>query len=473
MNNLVPIDQAKSMLSALALQRMQEGRALNNNFSEGIRDAFPMLSIKGKVFRARVSGEETAFIDPATKQPVPFLDVVLVNGSRTLSKAYYAKGFTEGDFDPPQCWSLDSFKPDASVANKMSVTCQSCPMNVFGSRITDSGKQAKACQDARRVAVVMPHQLTTAEQMLMLLRVPQSSLKNLKVYVNLLERNNIEPGNCITRLAFDYQEAFPKLMFNFVAPLPEDSFRKVLELADSSGVQAMLSAPDFDVAPSRAPEPNAAAGIAGMAPQAAPMLASALPSNPAPQSMFPPPTLAPVEEHLITLPDGRMFNPATQQFVEKPKPVETAEKVMNDLTLKSTIITLPDGKKYDTATGQYVVEAKKEPELDPGTIKLPDGKFFNPAFGYVTGPEKGAPPAGAAPVGVQPEKPKRTRTVKPKDEASVTAAASQPNGKAEMMLQPEEDEAEEQTEKAVDDPNAVGPAPSSLDALITKLVPTV
>ena len=142
MSNIVPIDQAARSISPLMRQRMAEGKGVNSNFSDGIRDAFPTLSIKGKVFRARISGQETPFIDPQTRQPIAFLDVVMVNASRTLAKTFYERGFSEGDMNPPDCWSLDSVRPDPSVANKQSLVCGTCPKNAFGSRI--SGLMARA-----------------------------------------------------------------------------------------------------------------------------------------------------------------------------------------------------------------------------------------------------------------------------------------------------------------------------------------
>ena len=45
MNTLVPIDQAR--VPAAMRARMAAGKGLNQNFSDGIRDAFPLLSIKG------------------------------------------------------------------------------------------------------------------------------------------------------------------------------------------------------------------------------------------------------------------------------------------------------------------------------------------------------------------------------------------------------------------------------------------
>jgi len=437
--NLIPIDQAAQMISPHMRARSASGKGLNNNFADGIRDAFPILSIKGKVFRVRVNGEEQALLDPNTRQPLPFLDVVLVNASPQLSKTYYAKGFVDGDMNPPDCWSLDSVTPDRSVANKMAPLCANCPMNAFGSRITDNGKQAKACQDARRVAVIMPHQLDGNEQMLMLLRVPQSSLKNLKVYAHMLERHQMEPGACITRLAFDYQEAFPKLLFNFVSPLNDQQYDKVIDIAEAPNTNLMLAAPDFEVAPSTGSLPNASGSMQGMAVQAPPVLQSAVPA------------VAPVVAPVIA-PQGAI-----------PVPQEAH---------KSTIITLPDGKLFDTTTGKYVepqVKAKPVSEqLDPATIKLPDGKFFNTTSGsFVSGPERGAQPVQLEQPPVEAKAPtkKRAPAKKPATSEPVEAQAEPP---------PEEQVDEETGEvTTVSQQTNVGVKPASrgLEDLLSILVP--
>lgn len=498
MNSLIPIEAAKGMLTPAMQQRMAANKTTNNNFADGVRDAFPVMSIKGKVFRARMSGTETAFLDPTTKTPVPYLDVVLVNASPALSKSYYAKGYTEGDNDAPNCWSMDGLKPDVSVANKVSASCVNCPMNAFGSRITEAGKAAKACQDARRVAVVMPGQLDGAEQMLMLLRIPQSSLKNLKNYAELLARNSLEPGACITRLAFDYQEAFPKLLFNFVAPLREDQFIKVIELAEAPNTMQMLQTPDFDTAPSTQPMPNAS-GVQGMQPQATPELVTtgAIPSPTASASALgagqPDPT---PQGGIITLPDGRKFNPATGQFVEEPKPEPVKQETIGLVALpdgrffnpatgqfvepekptpepeapKDVLITLPDGRVFNQTKGVFEEEEQEEPDVvDPTVITLPDGRFFNPGTGkYVVSNFVGADEVGATPT----EKPKRKRRSSAEvaaEKAAAAAAAS--NGQQPVLdLQANKEPVDASGQAPAGDAE-VGAAPASLEALLGNLVP--
>lgn len=408
-NDLVPIDQATGP-RAMTVRREQK-LATNMNFSDGVRDAFPLLSIKGKVFRVRIAGVETAFVDPATKQAVAALDVVLVNASRNLSKSFYIKGYTEGQLDAPDCWSMDSLRPDPSVANKVSISCVACPMNAFGSRITEAGKQAKACQDARRIAVVMPHQLGIDEPLVMMLRVPATSLKNLKAYAQLLDRHGFEPNGCVTRIHFDYVDAYPKLVFNFVSPLSDQQYGKVIEMADGTLVTGMLQAPDFDAAPSVSPKPND--NVGGLVPQQGPVLEDPTIVNKGPVLQA---AVGPVQ---TTTPG---LAAALQQVAGDP--VQTVQPVQNVQSVATTVIELPDGKLFDTATGQYVERPQPQQmaALDPDTITLPDGKYFNKQLrAFVNGPEVGAKPVDA------PAAPptKRVRGPnKPKEPVSTGQAAS-------------------------------------------------
>lgn len=482
-NALIPIEQAGQLAPAGMTQRRQQGLAMNTNFADGVRDAFPLLSIKGKVFRARISGQETPFVDPATRQAIAFLDVVLVNASRTLSKAFYIAGYTEGSLDAPDCWSMDSIRPDPSVLNKVSLTCVNCPMNAFGSRKTDNGKMAKACQDARRMAVVMPHQLGQAEPLVLMLRVPQTSLKNLKAYAQLLDRYGYEPNGCVTRLQFEYEQAYPKLMFQFVGPLTDQQYNQTIELAEGAIVTGMLNAPDFDVAVS--PEQQRVEPT-GQTPQAGPVLED--------------PAIVPAK--VVAAQTG----PVLETQTVAAKDVGDLGAVLQGSTaaihaVASTVIELPDGKLFDTATGQYVERRQPEvqmPAVDPDVLALPDGKFFhktrkefveNDLLGAKGVPLNTAIPGATA----APAKPSRSR--KPKEPAA-SAAATTAQAKAAPAGTPPALAAAAAADKAASDqaanlvqgtvanqnsgdkPNGngaagatVGAAPQSLEAILKGLTP--
>lgn len=421
MNNVVPIGQAQR--PAKLRERLSAGVAVNKNFSDGVRDSFPSLSIKGKVFRIRKDGNETPLIDPQTKQVIPYLDVVMVNASPMLAKAFYVKGFTDDEtsFQAPDCWSLDSVRPDPSVANKMSPTCANCKMNEFGSapsRDATAGKRGgKACSDSRRVAVVMPGHLGDAnsEPLVFLLKVPATSLKNLKNYAQLLERQGWEPAACVTRLSFDYQEAYPKLLFNFVDGLDDKDYDRGVAIAESTAVSQMLAAPDFDIAASHVPAQN---------PVTAPRVVQQAP------------------------------------ILEDPTVVTGTGGVPPVTNVASHIIELPEGELFDTTTGEYIQRPAPKvemPALDPAIIPLPGGKFFNTTTRqYVSGQEVGSPPAAEV-----ADVPKRKPRAKP-------AAKDEP---AEMQAAPQNIQ-----ETPVDNPaphttSGVEPAPEVLESILDSILP--
>lgn len=463
-NNIIPIGQAR--MPAAMKARLQAGVAVNKNYAEGVYDSFPRLSIKGKNFALRVDGDTKTIFDPlhpGKNIPLNYLDVVLVNASDKLSKAYYKSDFADdGDFTPPDCWSLDSIKPDASVVDKVNPTCLNCPMNAFGSAQSRDGtaKAGKACQDARRIAVIFQGQIGQDNPRIFMLRVPQTSLKNLKRYAELLQRQGWDIAACVTRLTFEAGVAYPKLDFNFVDGLADDEYDYIVDLAEGDFVKAMLKAPDFDnAATQKADEQAATPAETPRTRQAMPIIGdeqaepakeeAAVPPRRAQQQgaqtqqTTPPvqrkPDLKAVEPVLIELPDGKLFNPATNEFVERAAP------------------------------------AVDMPSIDPNTIVLPDGRFFNKTTNtFVTGQELGAKAF------VPDELPTRRKPAVRK-KAAEKPAPETVDAVAETAAEPAETEASAdagspQDSQPVENGKGNGaatisPAPAGLDALLSKVIP--
>jgi hypothetical protein len=359
-NTLVPLGQAKAPAASRAA--IAAGQGYTGNFADNIQESIPRLSIKGKEFTAIIDGVRKVLTNPTTGEVYQQLDVILVNSGKFIAKSYYIKGFNEGDANPPDCWSLDAIKPDPRVVNKVHPTCPDCPMNAFNSKPARAVDKVgpKACSDSKRIAIMMPHQLGHPNPTVLLLRVPQQSLKNMKGYVQLIERHGFQPNACVTRLSFQSGESFPKLLFNFAYGLDDGQYNTVKAVADSDQVDAMLRTPDFDNAPT--PNEIQSNSMAGLAPQAPPI-----------EVVTESEAVAPAE-HVDEL------------LATKAPPLQE---------VPSTVIELPEGKLFDTATGQYVERPQPKvevAELDPSTLALPEGKFFNTVTRqYVTGPEKGAP----------------------------------------------------------------------------------
>jgi hypothetical protein len=393
--NLIPIEQARNLAPAKMRERMAQGTALTNRFADNVADAFPRLSIKGKVFRIIIEGRELIARDQSG-HALAYLDVVLVNASAQLAKTYYTKGFVDGDQNPPDCWSLDSIRPDPSVPNKVNPTCPDCPMNAFGSRVTPDGKAAKACSDSRRIAVSLPHELADPGNAptVLLLRVPQSSLKNMRNYtMDTLARNGFEPGGCVTRLSFDLSVAFPKLQFEFVSPVTDDEYERIVGLASSPFVASMLRAPDFS---------NVASAVNAALPAPAVGQRQAAPA-------FVPMDTAQVDAQQATADfvAAMQRTVATQQEVWTP--IDGTDEEINE------------------DTGEVRTVEKPQPQnlgLDPNVIVTKDGRFFNKATKKFVASQFPADELSVVET-KQEEKPKRVRT---KAAAAPAPEDSQPKG---------------------------------------------
>jgi len=202
---------------------------------------FPVISIRGSKFRVKVSGEEKPLVNAETGDPMPSLELVLLDWQKGLSKIYYRKSYQEGDDSAPDCWSIDGEKPDPAAENKQSPSCASCPHNVWGSKITEQGNKTKACSDSKRVAVTFASNLHNEELGgPMLLRVPAASLKDLTAFARGMVAKGFNASTIVVRIGFDISTSFPKLTFKAVRPLNEEELYTVAELIHSEQVATIM-----------------------------------------------------------------------------------------------------------------------------------------------------------------------------------------------------------------------------------------
>lgn len=228
--------------------------AEENSFAEltgGVTAGFPVISIKGKVWRIRAKGEEEMLLDDRNNA-LPSIDVVMIKSNPLPSKIYYDKGFVEGSTEAPRCFSNDGLKPSDQVDQPINAVCATCPKNQWGSKITEQGKKARACADARRMAVAFIDDLAEfgKEAPLYLLRIPAASLNPLKDYAEkTLKPKGIPQFALSTTLGFDPQVAHPQLTFRphrFVSAAEADA---VIALRDSEEAKRILAeAVDFEPA---------------------------------------------------------------------------------------------------------------------------------------------------------------------------------------------------------------------------------
>jgi hypothetical protein len=208
------------------------GDSDNDDLSDGVRGSYSIISIRGSKWRIKHDGDEELVVN-TEGDPLPTLKVVIVKSNKAVSKNFYKGGWEDGSSDAPVCFSMDGVRPDPSSEELQSTTCAKCPQNIFGSKITDTGKKAKACADSRRIAVVPEGDF--ANEVYggpMLLRIPAGSLTNLAKYGKKMKQRGFPYNTIITRISFDPETSHPKLDFNAIRPLIDE---EAVELAGMLG----------------------------------------------------------------------------------------------------------------------------------------------------------------------------------------------------------------------------------------------
>jgi hypothetical protein len=285
MNNIVPL-RSGGMPAAFATS-IDQGLGGAKALQEGLSSGFAVVKYKGSKWSITHRGE-TEVLTQDNGAPMPFLDVVILATSPNISKTYYDKRFSEGDNGGPDCFSLDGLRPDPQATSPQCSSCAACPKNVYGSRMSESGKKAKACQD-NRILTLVPHGDIANEGYggPMMLRVPPMSLANAAAYGRELGRFNADLHMVVTRIGFDYTVAFPLMTFQTLGWLDDAAARDVVAMREpgSDGrrmIDKILSTADHETGDATTASPLAQGGPpaafaapAAAVPPAAPAPASA------------------------------------------------------------------------------------------------------------------------------------------------------------------------------------------------------
>ncbi len=177
------------------------------------------VSIKGGVFRLITDGKEVAALDER------YMDVVIVNAAPKISRTFYAASYDENKPAPPDCWSADGTKPDASIKAPQATSCVNCPQNVKGSGQGDS----RACRYGQKIAVVLANDIEGDVMQLQLSATsifgdPDGENRPLQAHSRWLVAQGIDPTMLVTRLKFDTKAPVPKLFFKAMRWLTDDEY---------------------------------------------------------------------------------------------------------------------------------------------------------------------------------------------------------------------------------------------------------
>ena len=224
---------AKAPTGSLTIpKRFAANKGVNDDLMAGVAVSFPILSIASKQWTVRWKGEERVVTLPPPHEDIaaPYVDVVILNTQKDLSRVFYKDPFGN-QRNKPDCWASNGIKPDNEVPHPVNPVCATCPNAAWGSGASAIAPKAQACQQRRRT-VVVPYQndLTNeAEGGPMLLSVPPASLANQRKYGMELKDLELPDGTkdipyyaLVTRLSFEKTDQkgqpikFPKVKFDFL-----------------------------------------------------------------------------------------------------------------------------------------------------------------------------------------------------------------------------------------------------------------
>jgi hypothetical protein len=218
------------------------------SMGEGIASGFPWITYRKQQWGLRYEGQAYRFMKDADT-PSPHLDVVILADNPAISKLYYSGAFNEDSREPPACASIDGVRPDAGVPEPQSKLCATCKHDAWGSH--PNGGKGKACQDHKRLAVlIMPQMLknilTKPLVVPVSLRVPPASLKSFKNYSDGLQHRGIHQATVITRISFDSEKQF-QMNFRLLQALTNAEAPVILKLLEAPATaQITGTAPEIE-----------------------------------------------------------------------------------------------------------------------------------------------------------------------------------------------------------------------------------
>lgn len=214
----------------------------------------PSLSYEGKVWTRSVDGEKiklTKLNDDGEQEPIQTLKVIVLDYAKRRGRTYY-----EGAYDPakvgvPVCWSTDGDKPDPKVANPQHSDCKNCPQSAKGSKITEQGKAVTACSAHRMIAVVPAAQPTSTPLRckLAITSLFDKQSPDLEAagwlafeqYIDMLRSRGVQhTASVVTKMKFDPNVAYPKVIFAPDRWLDQSELAAVAKVAKSDEVKHLL-----------------------------------------------------------------------------------------------------------------------------------------------------------------------------------------------------------------------------------------
>lgn len=269
---------------------------MDDDVLQGTRPSFAVLAMPSKgQWAFRYQRQDSPYQDDEGNN-IPNIEVVIVKTRENLSNNFYLKYNQNEAHKAPDCWSSDGQIPDARVpeATKQNPICEGCPQKKPGSAITAAGDPTKACRDIRKVAVIpLQHLLDRTFEEYggpMLFTITPTSLKNYAEYIDRVKAMGHKAYSVVTRMRFDPNVKFQKIMFSPYRALSEEEFEISREMRkDPRTARVLDTEPEVDTS---APEEgfDVEGEITVQSP--APKTSAPAPKAPAPKAPTPAPAPA-------------------------------------------------------------------------------------------------------------------------------------------------------------------------------------
>ena len=229
----------------------------HSNISD--RVTVPSLTYEGKTWNVSINGEKQKLQrqnDEGDWEPVSIMRVAILDYAKRRGRTYYPGTYVEGRPGRPLCWSDDGIRPHASVDEPQNPTCDGCPMSIKQPRITESGQRVTSapCTQQRMVAVVpIPANKTGFTPLRLKLAItsdydgksPELEVQGWYAFSNFigyLRANGIDHTSAVlTKLRFDPNVNWPKVMFSAERYLSEAEAASIEPLIDSNDTKALLT----------------------------------------------------------------------------------------------------------------------------------------------------------------------------------------------------------------------------------------
>jgi len=364
------------------------------SLAAGIKPSFASITFKGKTWGLRYRGVTQQLLardqSGQVLGSIPTIDVVIIKSAMAISKTFYLEKYKEGDFAAPDCWSTNGVKPDIAAPKKQNETCRGCRWDAFGSRTMDDGRKGKACSDNKRIAVVPAADLKNeAFGGPMLLKLPPSSFAGLSELEAQLHMQGYRYDGLIIRLSFDYEAAFPKIIFTPIGVLNDHQAQEIVALQDNETVERILSeelvevsgdpgqaTAESNVVPLQRPDPQpVTSGLPTGQPMGATMPATAFnPTPPPPAAVQTPQPMASAAGFVTQPIQSPSVTNVPQGETKAPPVTETPEQEIARLKAELAAAQKPPRKRRTapvTPAGQAQVIVQPPPHALPGDQPLP------------------------------------------------------------------------------------------------------